>query len=340
MTMLNRILCQFAIVTSFFAVPVFAQMSEIVDTAYVANAIKNGAIVWDVRDTGAFAAGHIPGAVNFGAITTVLRDPVTENWLPTAQIERLLGNAGIDLPNKEVIVYGSAGNPSAHFGLLTVRYFGGKSGKVYEGGIDKWKAAGMTVSTEPTKLAPVALQLAPQQNVVVWTNEVVGKLADVKAGNVQLLDVRTAPEFSGRSVSAIRGGHIPGAVNISMLENWSNPPTPEMMAKLECDMPGGFRLKPMADLKKLYANLDPNKETIVYCGSGVRAAETAAVLRTLGFKDVKVYKPGWLGYAARLSAPAEDEAFVNIGALNRYIMSLQIRIERLEKELAALKNAK
>ena len=156
--------------------------------------------------------------------------------------------------------------------------------------------------------------------MVLWTDEVVGKLSDVKAGKVQILDVRTAPEFSGRSVSAIRGGHIPGAVNISMLENWSNPPTPEMMAKLECDVPGGFRLKPMADLKKLYASLDPNKETIVYCGSGVRAAETAAVLRDLGFKDVKVYKPGWLGYAARLSAPAEDEVFVNIGAMNRQIM--------------------
>ena len=277
--MLNRILGWIVIVPVLFPMHVFAQTSEIVDTAYVANALKNGAIVWDVRDAAAYKAGHIAGAVNVGSITSVLRDPVTENWLPTAQVEKVLGNAGIDLRNKEVIVYGTAGNPSAHFGLLTVRYFGGKSGKVYEGGIDDWKAAGMTVSTKPTKLAPVAIQLAPQQNVVVWTDEVVGKLSDVKAGKVQILDVRTASEFSGRSVSAIRGGHIPGAVNISMLENWSNPPTPEMMAKLECDIPGGFRLKPMADLKKLYASLDPNKETIIYCGSGVRTAETAAVLR-------------------------------------------------------------
>jgi len=317
-----------------------AQASEIVDTAYVANALKNGAIVWDVRSAGAYEAGHIAGAVNVGSITTVLRDPVTENWLATAQIEKVLSNAGIDLPNKEVIVYGSAGNPSAHFGLLTVRYFGGKSGKVYEGGIDEWKAAGMSVSTEPTKLSSVALKLAPQQSVVLWTDEVVAKRPDVQAGNVQLLDVRTAPEFSGRSISAIRGGHIPGAVNISMLENWSNPPTPEMMAKLECDVPGGFRLKPMADLKKIYADLNPNKETIVYCGSGVRAAETATVLRDLGFKDVKVYKPGWLGYAGTLSAPADDEVFVNIGAMNRLIFSLQARIDKLEKELTASKTAK
>ena len=104
-----------------------AQASEIVDTAYVANALQNGAIVWDVRSAGAYQAGHIAGAVNVDAITSVLRDPVTENWLPIAQIEKVLRNAGIDLPNKEVIVYGRAGDPTAHFGLLTVLYFGGKS---------------------------------------------------------------------------------------------------------------------------------------------------------------------------------------------------------------------
>jgi len=340
MTTLSRILRSIAIVPAFLAVQAFAQTSEIVDTAQVASALKKGAIVWDVRDAAAYQAGHIAGAVNVGAITTVLRDPITENWLPTAQIEKVLGNAGIDLLNKEVIVYASAGHPSPHFGLLTVRYFGGKSGKVYEGGIDDWKAAGLSVSSEPTELPPVALKLSPQPNVVLWTDEVVAKRADVQAGKVQLLDVRTAPEFVGRSVSAIRGGHIPGAVNISMLENWSNPPTPEMMAKLDCDVAGGFRLKPMAELKQLYAPLDSNKETIVYCGSGVRAAQTATVLRDLGFKNVRVYKPGWLGYASTLSAPVENEVFVNIGALNRYIGSLQGRIERLEKELAGLKEAR
>ena len=107
--MLNRILGWIVIVPVLFPMHVFAQTSEIVDTAYVANALKNGAIVWDVRDAAAYKAGHIAGAVNVGSITSVLRDPVTENWLPTAQVEKVLGNAGIDLPNKEVIVYGSCG---------------------------------------------------------------------------------------------------------------------------------------------------------------------------------------------------------------------------------------
>ena len=65
-----------------------------------------------------------------------------------------------------------------------------------------------------------------------------------------------------------------------------------------------------------------------------------AVLRDLGFPDVKVYKPGWLGYAPRLSAPAEDEAFINIGAMKRQIGSLQARIDKLEKEMAGRKEAR
>lgn len=67
---------------------------------------------------------------------------------------------------------------------------------------------------------------------------------------------------------------------------------------------------------------------------------TATVLREIGFKRVEVYKPGWLGYAGTLAAPADNEVFVNIGALNRQIGSLQARIDELEKELAALKRAK
>jgi len=309
----------------------FAQANEIVDTAYVADAIKNGAIVWDVRSADAYKAGHIAGAVNVGAITTVLRDPITENWLPTEQIAKVLGNAGIDVVNKEMIVYGTGGDPTAYFGLLTVRYFGGMDGKVYHGGINEWKLSGKTVSTDRTQLSPATVTLAPQNSVVLWTDEMVRKVPDSEAGKVQIVDVRTMQEFSGGVISAIRGGHIPGALNIPVMENWGNPPTPEMMATGKCDVPEGFLLKPLAKLKKTYAELNLNKETIVYCQSGVRASETATVLRHIGFRDVKVYKPGWLGYAGTLTAPADDEVFVNIGALNRRISGLEARIQDLEQ---------
>ncbi len=52
-------------------------------------------------------------------------------------------------------------------------------------------------------------------------------------------------------------------------------------------------LKDEAALRSLYAGLDPNKETIVYCQSGVRASETATVLRQLGFRTSRsTSRPG------------------------------------------------
>jgi thiosulfate/3-mercaptopyruvate sulfurtransferase len=94
-------------------------------------------------------------------------------------------------------------------------------------------------------------------------------------------------------------------------------------------------LKNQTDLKQLYAKLDPDKETVVYCQSGVRASETATVLKTLGFKKVKVYDSSWLGWGNNLKAPAEEETFLNVGALSAKMAAMQNKITELEE---ALKN--
>src|ERR1700694_2551046 len=78
-----------------------AETSAIVDTAYVADAIKRSAIVWDTRSAAAYKQGHIPGAVNIDDIGVVLRDENTEDYIALEDIERLLGAAGID-PAKEI----------------------------------------------------------------------------------------------------------------------------------------------------------------------------------------------------------------------------------------------
>ena len=96
-------------------------------------------------------------------------------------------------------------------------------------------------------------------------------------------------------------------------------------------------LKSTADLKELYSKLDPEKETVVYCQSGVRASETAGVLEQLGFKNVRVYDSSWLAYGNKLDAPANNATVFNVGALNGRVGALQARIDALEKELAATK---
>ena len=313
-----------------------AAASAIVDTAYVQAAIKRGAIIWDTRSADDFKKGHIPGAVNIGDIGKTLRDDNTEDYIAQAQIEKLLNDAGIDL-SKEVVVYGAKGNPFVYFGRLTVVHFGGRNAYVYHGGIDDWKTAGQTVSTDGTRLAPVQQSLKVDPTVAVSTDDV---LKSLNKTSVQIVDARTPREYSGEDIRAIRGGHIPGAINIPYEQNWVDPDAPGKLAKKEVTNKDGLALKSMEQLKALYVNLDPGKETIVYCQSGVRAAETATVLQSLGFKNVKVYDSSWLGYGNTLSAPAEKVTFFNVGALNGRIAAMQNHIEALEKQLAAVKAAR
>lgn len=311
--------------------------ADVVDTSYVDAALKRGAILWDARDAEAYAQGHLPGAVNAGESGRTLRDANREDWLPAAQIEAILGKAGIDLLNKEVIVYSRKADNSAYFGLNTLRYFGAVNAKVYHGGLDDWKAAGKPVETAAATLPAVALKLSPKAGVVLWNEELIARVRD---GKTQIVDVRTPKEYTGDDIRAIRGGHVPKAVNIPYEQNWVDPVAAGKLAKGEVKTRDGMSLKPREDLVKLYAGLDREKEVVVYCQSGVRASQTATVLRDLGFTDVKVYEPSWLGYAGVLSAPAENETFLNVGALNGRMASLQGRIEELQAEVEKLKARK
>jgi rhodanese-related sulfurtransferase len=85
-------------VLALFAIPSGA--APIIDAAAVKAAQARGAIIWDTRATPLYRKGHIPGAVSIGDAGNVLRNPVTEDFIETAQIEKILGNAGIDPARK------------------------------------------------------------------------------------------------------------------------------------------------------------------------------------------------------------------------------------------------
>jgi thiosulfate/3-mercaptopyruvate sulfurtransferase len=310
-----------------------AAQALVVDTAYVEQALKSGAIVWDARDADEYAEGHVPGAVNIGWAGDLFRDPNREDPPSAAAASKIFGGAGMDILNREVVVYTTKGDPFAYFAARMVEYYGGKHAKVYHGGIEDWGAAGKPVTKEPTKLAPIALTLPSEWQGAITTKDVVER---VRAGTAQIVDVRTPKEYSGEDIRAIRGGHVPGAVNIPYEQNWKDPATPGKLAAKQVKTKDGMALKSADELKALYAKLDPNKETIVYCQSGVRASESAAVMRSLGFTNVKVYEPSWLGYAGNMSAPVDNEVFVNVGALNGRIASMQSQLKALEAEVAKL----
>jgi thiosulfate/3-mercaptopyruvate sulfurtransferase len=320
---------------SFFSIPLAtAQSNTIVNLEDVKAAQQRGAIILDVRSTKEYLLGHIPGAITIGDLGTVLRDPNREDYIDPAEITAIFNQAGLDV-HKEIITYGARGNPYAYFGLFTIQYFGGKQAKVFHDGIDGWVDAGQPIEKTTSTLNPVAVKLVPQPQLVV-TNEEMRKLYNNKS--VQVIDARTVNEYKGNDIRAIRGGHIPGAVSIPYEQNWKDPQTATKLVKKEVKTNTGMALKDKNELNQLYAKFDPNKETVVYCQSGVRASETAVVLQNLGFKNVKVYDSSWLGWASHLASPVADETYLNVGLLNAKMSAMQNKINELEAALKAGKN--
>ncbi|HEY0823301.1 MAG TPA: rhodanese-like domain-containing protein, partial [Ramlibacter sp.] len=143
-----------AIAPALLALSGLAGAQVIVDTGYVQEALKRKVQVWDVRPDKDFAKGHLPGALSIGDAAAALRDVNAEDFLPTPEIARIFGAAGLD-PTRETVVYGTRGSWSPYFGRYALRYFGGTRVTVLHEGIEGWQAAGLPVATgapQPTPL--------------------------------------------------------------------------------------------------------------------------------------------------------------------------------------------
>jgi len=102
------------------------------------------------------------------------------------------------------------------------------------------------------------------QEPVVKVVDVEGFEKAMKSENILIVDVRTDGE--------VAQGVIPGAVQIDFMDN--------------------------EEFEKGIANLDKNKEVLVYCKVGGRSAKAAAYMEEKGFKSVYDLKGGYDAWSA------------------------------------------
>lgn len=246
------------------------------------------------EDTTAYDGGHIPGAVKIDW-KAELQDPVRRDFVDREGFEKLMSEKGIGNDDL-VILYGGNNNWFAAYAYWYFKLYGHNAVKLLDGGRKKWELDGRPLSTDPVNRERTDYKAKEQDHSLrAFRDEVVEAI-----NQKNLVDVRSPDEFTGKLLApahlpqegALRGGHIPSAINVP----WSKTANED----------GTF--KSDEELEQLYkdAGLDTSKPTIAYCRIGERSSHTWFALRELlGLQDVKNYDGSWSEYGSLVGVPVE-----------------------------------
>ncbi|MFN3744906.1 MAG: sulfurtransferase [Hyphomicrobiaceae bacterium] len=259
-------------------------------------------VLIDTRNPDAFAAGHLPGAVNIHDIFTYLATSSPEGISELkSKFAATFGAAGLS-GTETAVVYEQSMNTGfgqSCRGYFLLSYLGYPKVAILHGGYEAWQAAGGAVTTEPSMPVHKSFPIDDGAQSIMADKDAV--LDVVRSGSAVLLDVRDVDEWIADSSSPYgkdfcpRKGRIPGARWIEWYRMMK--PTgagPMMKAPSEI----------LAECASV--GISPDTPVVLYCFKGARASNTFVALKEAGFADVKLYFGSWNEWSRDPSMPIED----------------------------------
>jgi thiosulfate/3-mercaptopyruvate sulfurtransferase len=286
----------------------------IVDTAYVKDKTgKPGWVIIDASFPDDYKEGHIPGAILLPPMfSKAYAEDTKRSEVLHSRVEKTLGDMGIS-SDSHVIICGDPANThwnAVMFWVLEAQGCNSSLSKCtvqyYDGGVQRWQQEGGKIEQNETKPSPTTFKAIIGTKRRATINEMINVLTDIKKANI--IDVRTEGEYVGTDIRALRGGHIPGAINIDYAKNFDTKT---------------YRMHPLSDLDLLYRGVPEDSRIITYCQTGQRASYTYLVLRALGYKNVAIYDDGWRVYGSNLPLAAEDETWFDFTKVNNVLQAVK-----------------
>ena len=245
-----------------------------------------------------YEVGHVPGAVKIDWVAD-LNDPLTRDYIDDRALQAVLRSRGVSA-GTTIVLYGDKNNWWATYAFWVFRLFGIANLKIMDGGRAKWEMEGRELSNETAEYPAGDITVGPRSEPAIRAlrQEV---FAHLDSGG-RLVDVRSPEEYRGERLhmpeypneGALRGGHIPGAVNVP----WARAVDPET-----------HTFRPRAELEAIYggeAGLAAGDDVIVYCRIGERSSHTwFALTYLLGFPRVRNYDGSWTEWGNMVRAPIE-----------------------------------
>lgn len=259
-------------------------------------------VIIDTRSPEAYAAGHIPGAVNIHDIFTFLATSSKEGLEELSEkFAEAFGAAGLSGEEVAVIYEESmnTGFGQSCRGYFLLEFLGYPKAAILHGGYQAWLAEELPVTTDVPQVEPKAFPVHPEAASVMLTQD--DMLASLSMDDVVKLDVRDVDEWVGTSSSPYgidfcpRKGRIPGAVWLE----WYR------MMKPGEEVPV-FKSREELQAECATVGIHSDSTVYLYCFKGARASNTFVALKEAGVKDVRLYFGSWNEWSRDPELPIES----------------------------------
>lgn len=245
--------------------------------------------VVDLSSPANYFAGHIPGAIGLPFQALLAGTPPAPGKLPSLErLTEVMQAIGLN-PDTHIVACDDEGGGWAGRLLWTLDVIGHKKYSYLNGGMIAWKNAGLPLTSEDTVVAPSDIVVQIADDAPMIDAEQIQQRLD--HNDLQIWDARSPAEYSGSRLVAMRGGHIPGAINCE----WTQLMDPQRDLRIR------------ADAREFLAALgiDGETEIATHCQSHHRSAFTWLVGKSLGFPIV-AYPGSWSEWGNLPDTPIEN----------------------------------
>lgn len=243
-------------------------------------------IIIDVMAADVYAKQHIQGAINIPHKSLYKEGPVEGQFKDPAELATIFGKKGVSNTAK-IVIYDDGSQKYNSRVWWILNHLGATDVYLLHKDMAQMEASRIPMTATPVTLKATTFEVKinPDMNIDMATVK-----ASLDKPGVVLLDAREKDEYDGMDKAQKSKGHLPGAVFMNFKEVLTEN--------------GAYKTREQIIETAAKYGVSPEKEVIVYCQTGIKAAVLYVALKEIaGLNNVKLYAGAYAEWASIIENP-------------------------------------